>query len=241
MNDMHLFRIPEFVADLGKKRIEGFPVEGFVYGEGPRQPKLMLIGEAPGETEALGGIPFTGRAGKELMKSLASIGLAREDVYITSAVRSRPYRYGHRKERDGTLTERKYNRPPTKHEILAHAPVLDFEIANVQPELIVTLGNVSLQRLLGKHAKVTELHGKPINQPVRFLRELEDVDYGWTDESYTIVPTFHPASIFYRPSHRPSLESDWLEIGRILQERNEQKSSGETERIIIESRNMNGE
>lgn len=223
MDNSQPFRIPEFVADLGKKRIEGFPVEGFVYGEGPRHPKLMLIGEAPGETEALGGIPFTGRAGKELMKSLDSIGLTREDVYITSAVRSRPYRYGHRKERDGTLTERKYNRPPTKHEILAHAPLLDYEIANVQPELIVTLGNVSLQRLVGKHAKVTEMHGKPLSQSVHFLRDLEDVKYELTDELYTIVPTFHPASIFYRPSHRPSLESDWLEIGRILQERNEQK------------------
>ncbi|MBD7907413.1 uracil-DNA glycosylase [Sporosarcina gallistercoris] len=240
MKERHPFKIPEFVAELGKKRIEGFPVEGFVYGEGPRHPKLMLIGEAPGETEALGGIPFTGRAGKELMKSLASIGLTREDVYITSAVRSRPYRYGHRKERDGTFTERKYNRPPTKHEILAHAPVLDFEIANVQPELIVTLGNVGLQRLIGKHAKVTELHGKLINQPVRFLRDLEDTDYGWTEESYTIVPTFHPASIFYRPSHRPSLESDWLEIGRILGGQNELKSPDETGQTIIESRNTNG-
>lgn len=240
MKERHSFRIPEFVAELGKKRIEGFPVEGFVYGEGPRHPKLMLIGEAPGETEALGGIPFTGRAGKELMKSLASIGLTREDVYITSAVRSRPYRYGQRKERDGTFTERKYNRPPTKLEILAHAPVLDFEIANVRPELIVTLGNVSLQRLIGKHAKVTELHGELINQPVRFLHDLEEKEYGWTEETYSIVPTFHPASIFYRPSHRPALEADWLEIGRILEERNELKTIDETEQLIIESRNVNG-
>ena len=216
------FRIPEFVAELGRKRMEGFPVEGFVYGEGPLRPKLLLIGEAPGETEALGGIPFTGRAGKELMKSLATIGLVRDDVYITSVVRSRPYRYGHRKERDGTLTERKYNRPPTTKEILAHAPVLDFEIANVQPELIVTLGNVGLQRLLGKQAKVTELHGQSIHQSVQFLRELEDTSFEWTDNVYTIVPTFHPASIFYRPSHRPSLEADWLEIGRLLQRNQEQ-------------------
>lgn len=216
MEEKQPFRIPEFVAELGRKRIEGFPVEGFVYGEGPRRPKLMLIGEAPGETEALGGIPFTGRAGRELMKSLATIGLTREDVYITSAVRSRPYKYGHRKERDGSLTERKYNRPPTQKEILAHAPVLDYEIANVQPELIVTLGNVGLQRLVGRDAKVTEMHGKPIVQPVRYLKDLEDTEMGWTDETYRIIPTFHPASVFYRPSHRPSLEQDWLEIGRFL-------------------------
>ena len=223
--EQELFRIPEFVADLGRKRIEGFPVEGFVYGEGPLRPKLMLIGEAPGESEAIGGIPFTGRAGKELMKSLKTIGLTREDVYITSVVRSRPYRYGHRKERDGTLTKRKYNRPPTKQEIFAHAPVLDFEIANVQPELIVTLGNVGLQRLLGKQAKVTELHGQSIQQPVQFLRELDDVMFQWTETSHSIVPTFHPASIFYRPSHRPSLEEDWLEIGRLLKRKEQQDQS----------------
>ncbi|BAQ08996.1 uracil-DNA glycosylase [Bacillus sp. OxB-1] len=213
-----MFRIPESIADLGKRRIEGFPVEGFVYGEGPEHPELMLIGEAPGEFEIVDGIPFIGRAGKELMKSLGTIGLTREDVYITSSVRSRPYRWGTKKERDGTMTERKYNRPPTQKEILAHAPVLDYELVNVKPKLIVTLGNVGLQRLLGKSAKVTELHGQLLDRPVQYLHELEDRTFQWTKKHYKIVPTFHPASIFYRPSHRPDLEADWLEIGRILAE-----------------------
>ncbi|MEK3936743.1 uracil-DNA glycosylase [Sporosarcina sp. FSL W7-1349] len=213
-----MFRIPESIADLGKRRIEGFPVEGFVYGEGPEHPELMLIGEAPGEFEIVDGIPFIGRAGKELMKSLGTIGLTREDVYITSAVRSRPYRWGTKKERDGTMTERKYNRPPTQKEILAHAPVLDYELVNVKPKLIVTLGNVGLQRLLGKSAKVTELHGQLLERPIQYLHELEDRTFHWTEKRYKIVPTFHPASIFYRPSHRPDLEADWLEIGRILTE-----------------------
>lgn len=215
-----MFRISESIAQLGKSRIEGFPVEGFIYGEGPQKPKLMLIGEAPGEFELVDGIPFIGRAGKELMKSLATIGLTREDVYITSTVRSRPYRLGTKKERDGTTTERKYNRPPTKQEIIAHAPVLDYELANVKPQLIVTLGNVGLQRLLGKEAKVTELHGQIVERPVQYLRELDDRVFNWTQQTYRIVPTFHPASIFYRPSHRPALEADWLEIGRILEQCN---------------------
>lgn len=46
-----MFRIPESIATLGKERIAGFPVEGFIYGEGPQKPELMLIGEAPGEFE----------------------------------------------------------------------------------------------------------------------------------------------------------------------------------------------
>lgn len=211
-----MFRIPESIAELGKKRIEGHPVEGFVYGEGPEQPEIMLIGEAPGENEIYDGIPFIGRAGKELMRSLASIGLTREDVYITSAVRSRPYKWGTKKERDGTLTERKYNRPPTQKEILAHAPILDYELSHIKPKLIVTLGNVGLQRLLGKEAKVTELHGQLLESPVQYLRKWEDATFSWTDDVYKIVPTFHPASVFYRPSHRPALEQDWLEIGKLL-------------------------
>lgn len=198
-----MFRIPESLAELGRERIQGFPVEGFIYGEGPQKPRLMLIGEAPGEFELVDGIPFIGRAGKELMKSLASIGLTRDDVYITSAVRSRPYRWGTKKERDGTTTERKYNRPPTRKEIIAHAPVLDYEIANLEPKFIITLGNVGLQRLVGKEAKVTELHGQVLRRPIQYLENLEDTTFSWTDEEYTIVPTFHPASVFYRPSHRP--------------------------------------
>lgn len=211
-----MFRIPESIAILGKERIVGFPVEGFIYGEGPQKPELMLIGEAPGEFELVDGIPFIGRAGKELMKSLATIGLTREDVYITSAVRSRPYRWGTKKERDGTKTERKYNRPPTMKEIVAHAPVLDYELANIEPKLIVTLGNVGLQRLLGKHAKVTELHGQLLERPIQYLNELDDTTFNWTLKTFTIVPTFHPASIFYRPSHRSALDADWLAIGDLL-------------------------
>ncbi len=213
-----MFRIPESIAELGKKRIEGYPVEGFIYGQGPQKPKLMLIGEAPGEFELVDGIPFIGRAGKELMKSLATIGLSRDDVYITSVVRSRPYRWGARKERDGTLTERKYNRPPTKQEIIAHAPVLDYELTMIQPQLIVTLGNIGLQRLLGSTAKVTEVHGQLIERPIQYLQRLEDTTFDWTEKAFRIVPTFHPASIFYRPSHRPNLDANWLEIGRILKE-----------------------
>ena len=213
-----MFRIPESIANIGKERIQGFPVEGFVYGEGPQKPKLMLIGEAPGEFEIVDGIPFIGRAGKELMKSLDSIGLTREDVYITSTVRSRPYKWGEKRERNGTMTKRKYNRPPTQKEILAHAPVLDYELANIEPKLIVALGNVGLQRLLGKDAKVTELHGQLLERPVRFLPDLDSTTFEWTDRLYRIVPTFHPAAVFYRPSHRPDLEADWLAIGNYLQD-----------------------
>ena len=70
---------------------KAYQLEGFVPGQGPLHPKLMIVGEAPGRTEIENFIPFSGQAGKELMASLALVGLTREEVYITSAVRSRPY------------------------------------------------------------------------------------------------------------------------------------------------------
>lgn len=210
-----MFIIPDKLIELGKKRIEGHFVQGFVHSQGNTSPKLLLIGEAPGENEIETGIPFIGRAGKELMKSLDSIGLTREDVYFTSCVRSRPYRWGTKKERDGSIVKRTYNRAPKPAEILAHAP-LYYEIQHLKPMLIVTLGNIGLQRLLGKEAKITELHGQKISQSIQFLNNLKDRQYSLTSEAYMIIPTFHPASVFYRPSLREFVQQDWKQIGQYL-------------------------
>lgn len=213
-----MFTIPDELVELGQKRIEGYEVQGFVRSCGSISPKLLLIGEAPGENEIETGIPFIGRAGDELMKSLNSIGLSREDVYMTSPVRSRPYKWGTKKERDGTMVKRTYNRAPKPAEILAHAPLLDYEIQHLQPQLIVTLGTIGLQRLLGKKAKVTELHGQKLIQPIQYLNTLEDKHFSLTPQNYMIVPTFHPASVFYRPSLREQVEEDWQKIGQYLKE-----------------------
>ena len=213
-----MFTIPNELVELGIRRIEGHAVQGFVRSHGSPSPKLLLIGEAPGENEIETGIPFIGRAGTELMKSLDSIGLTREDVYITSSVRSRPYRWGTKKERDGTVVKRTYNRAPIASEILAHAPLLDYEIQHLEPMLIVTLGNIGLQRLLGKNAKVSELHGQKVCQPIQYLNKLEDRHFSLTLKPYIIVPTFHPASVFYRPSLRELVQQDWHEIGNYLKE-----------------------
>lgn len=208
-----MFELPDELVTLGKKRIEGFPVEGFVKGKGPKKPTIMLIGEAPGENEAIKGLPFVGRAGDELVKSLASINLTRDNVYMTSAVRSRPYVWRDKKEKNGEMTKRKYNRPPTGQEIIAHAPLLDYELQHLAPTVIVTLGNVGLQRLLGGDAKVSALHGQLIEHEVRHLASLEENKFRWSDDKYIIIPTYHPAAVFYRPSNRILLEEDWQKIG----------------------------
>lgn len=210
-----MYKITDELAALGKERMEGYPVEGFVWGSGPENPAIMLVGEAPGENELETGIPFTGRAGKELMASLQSVGLAREDVYITSAVRSRPYKWGTKKKRNGEIIERKYNRAPTKKEIIAHAPILDREIQDINPPILVTLGNVGLQRLIGPKAKVTELHGVLMESPILYWDDQVE-DFKETAEVYHIFPTFHPASVFYNPAVRELKDKDWKKLKELL-------------------------
>lgn len=209
-------QIPESLAEIGKKRIAPYPVEGFVYGAGPKKPKLMLVGEAPGETEIHNGIPFSGRAGKELMKFLERAGVAREEVYITSAVRSRPYKWGEKRTRTGETVKRKYNRAPSSAEILAHAPLLDYEIEHVEPPIIVALGNIGLKRLCGPDKKVTDMHGKFMKQPVRRLKNMESSEYEWTNKEYVIFPTFHPASIFYNRRLLELIHEDMDKLGKYL-------------------------
>lgn len=108
-------KYPKELVEEVRKRSEGMKLEGINSGSGPKHPLLMLVGEAPGRNEIVNNIPFSGDAGKELNKSLEQLGLTRDEVYITSAVRSRPYAikktFSKRENKEVT----KYpNRKPTK-------------------------------------------------------------------------------------------------------------------------------
>ena len=201
---------PQELIDEVKKRSAGMRLEGINSGSGPKHPKLMIIGEAPGRNEIVNNIPFSGDAGKELNKSLAQIGLTRDDVYITSAVRSRPYAikkvFSKRQNKEVT----KYpNRKPTKKEVLAHAPFLEYEIDYAQPKLIVALGNTGLERLLGLGHKISEEHGKVIeNTPILRLNPQKD-GYVWSKQKYTIFPEYHPAAVFYNRKLSDDIIKDW--------------------------------
>lgn len=106
---------PEILVTLVQERSVGMRLEGFVTGQGPTKPKLMLVGEAPGRNEVENFIPFSGAAGKELLSAMASIELTRENTYITSAVRSRPFKEVHRINRRTNQEETVYpNRTPSK-------------------------------------------------------------------------------------------------------------------------------
>ncbi|HDR7792598.1 TPA: uracil-DNA glycosylase [Bacillus luti] len=191
---------PDHLIKQVKERSASYQLEGFLSGQGPENPKFMLVGEAPGETEIHNGIPFSGRAGKHLMEFLEHIYVTREEVYITSAVRSRPYKWREKRERNGEIIQKKYNRTPNQGEIFAHAPLLDYELEHIEPSIIVTLGNIALQRLIGKNNKITDVHGKLLKQPVQRLKDSSGTEFIWTEKEYYIFPTFHPASIFYNRS-----------------------------------------
>lgn len=209
-------KYPQELIKKVEARIGDAPVEGFVPGQGPLHPKLMLVGEAPGKTELTNHIPFSGQAGKELMNCLDSAGLTREDVYITSAMRSRPYKKIERINKRTGQKEIVYpNRTPTKTEVLAQAPILDYEITHVEPQLIATLGNIGLHRLLGTKYTVSKNHGELYQVPILQLNE-EKNTYEWSEKTYSIIPLFHPAAVFYNRTLQPLIENDWKVIREVL-------------------------
>lgn len=204
---------PQALKEKVLKRSAGYKLEGINEGAGPVHPALMIVGEAPGREEIESNIPFHGASGKELMKSLASIGLKRKDVYITSVVRSRPFSVKKTfSKKEGKEVIKYPNRKPTKKEILAHAPLFDYEISYAQPKLIVAVGNTALERLLGPGHQITKEHGRVFkNTPILQLNEQEN-DYVWSKQKYTVFAQYHPAAVFYNRKLTDQIAKDWLVI-----------------------------
>lgn len=115
-----------------------------VLGEGNPHAEIMFIGEAPGQKEDELGRPFVGAAGQFLNELLASIGLKREDVYISNVVKYRPPE----------------NRDPTDEEKDQCMPWLKLEIATIKPKVVVPLGRHALGHFFPKLG-MTQAHGKP--------------------------------------------------------------------------------
>jgi uracil-DNA glycosylase len=140
-----------------------------VHTEGNRKARLMFVGEAPGADEDAQARPFVGRAGQLLTKIIEAIGLKREEVLIGNVNRCRP----------------PGNRAPTTEEATMCKPYLLREIAVVQPEVIVVLGNTAMKNLLDTREGITRLRG-------RFQ------DY----KGIKVMPTFHPAYLLRDPSKK---------------------------------------
>ena len=126
-----------------------------VPGEGSSAASILIIGEGPGAEEDKQGRPFVGRSGQLLDRLLASVPLAREDVFITNVVKCRP----------------PGNRDPMPDEVAACMPYLQAQIALLDPRVIVTLGRHSLLRF-DPEGRISRDHGRLIRWNNRILLPL---------------------------------------------------------------------
>lgn len=165
-----------------------------VPGEGPTNAKIVFIGEGPGRQEDLEGRPFVGRAGKFLDECLQSIGLQREQVFITNIVKCRPT------EKAGNWAR---DRKPTTEEIAACKPYLDRQIELLRPEVICTLGDTARSQVFKRFGleedTIGHVHGR------LFLAG-----------SVRVVPLYHPAAALYDNSLRQIIMIDFQSLRRVL-------------------------
>ncbi len=127
-----------------------------VFGEGPREARLLFVGEQPGNDEDLEGRPFVGPAGRLLEKALTEAGIARDEVYLTNVVKHFKW------EPQG---KRRIHAKPDALQVAACRPWLEAELAAVKPELVVCLGATAAQALLGRTFRVTQRRGEVLSTP----------------------------------------------------------------------------
>lgn len=178
----------ELLKNLYVEYSKQFHGKEIVLGSGNIECKLLLIGEAPGKDEVRIGKPFVGTAGKNLSEFLDIIKLKREEIYITNAIK---YRLS-----EVSKTGRLVNRPAKKEEISENREYLLKEISIINPEYIVSLGNVPLKSVTGDYnASIGSVHGALLTVMI-FNKE------------YGLIPLYHPASVIYNQSLRAVYKSD---------------------------------
>lgn len=190
-------KIKDEVVALKKSPLYKFRVENKnlpVIGEGSHFAKIMFVGEAPGRNEAKYGRPFCGRAGDILNELLESVGIKREEIYITNIVKDRPPK----------------NRDPLPEEIKIYGPFLDRQIEIIKPKIIATLGRYSMYYIMPKFGLEFELepisknHGKVFDVQNDVLKKL-----GYKNNEMKIVPLYHPAVAVYNSHTLDMLKKDF--------------------------------
>jgi len=149
-----------------------------VFGVGDRQARWLVVGEAPGADEDRQGEPFVGRAGQLLNSMLRAAGLGREQVFIANVLKCRP----------------PGNRDPLPEEVRCCLPYLHRQIALIDPRLILCVGRIAAQNLLGVDTPLGQLRGrthelKPFGTPV--------------------VVTYHPAYLLRSPGEK---RKSWADL-----------------------------
>ncbi len=159
----------------------------YVPGEGSSNAKIVLIGEAPGREEDLQGRPFVGNAGKYLNELLLSVGLKREDVFISNVLKCRPPN----------------NRDPLPEEIRACGDYLIRQLNVIKPNTIVCLGRFATKFIFDlfglKFESISKVKGK--------VFEVER----W-NKKVRVIPLYHPAAVLYRPNLKEEYEKDFKKV-----------------------------
>jgi uracil-DNA glycosylase family protein len=147
-----------------------------VFGEGPKNAALMLIGEQPGDYEDVAGKPFVGPAGKIMNRALDDAGIDRKQVYVTNAVKHFKW------EPRG---KRRIHKKPNSREIAACRPWLEAELRLVRPKVVVCLGATAAQTIFGAAFRVTRERGKVLRSDLA--------------PNCQFVATVHPSSLLRQP------------------------------------------
>src|SRR6059036_2225876 len=145
-----------------------------VFGEGPKNAFIMLVGEQPGDYEDLAGKPFVGPAGKIMDRALEEAGIERSQVYVTNAVKHFKW------EPRG---KRRIHKKPNSREIAACRPWLEAELRLVKPTLLVCLGATAAQAIFGPSFRVTRERGKVLSSKL----------------APRVLATVHPSSLLRQP------------------------------------------
>ncbi|MGH3760741.1 UdgX family uracil-DNA binding protein [Actinophytocola sp.] len=144
-----------------------------VFGAGPADARVLVVGEVPGDQEDRNGEPFVGPAGRLLDRALEEAGIDRTQVYVTNAVK-------HFKFVPAERGKRRIHRTPSRTEVVACRPWLDAELDLIEPDLVVCLGATAAKSLLGQGFRVTKERGEVVSLPGRSARA---------------VSTVHPSSV----------------------------------------------
>lgn len=155
-----------------------------VFGHGNPDADIVFVGEAPGFNEDKQGVPFVGAAGKLLTELLSGIGLSRDDVYIANVLKCRP----------------PGNRDPLPDEIAACKPVLEEQLAIIDPKVVVTLGAHATRTILGRDVSISRVHGQVFREG-----------------GYSVFPIYHPAAALYARSTKELLEEDFRNLKAFLE------------------------
>ena len=145
-----------------------------VFGEGPKDAAIMLVGEQPGDYEDQEGNPFVGPAGKIMDQALEEAGIDRKEVYVTNAVKHFKW------EPRG---KRRIHQKPNSREIAACRPWLEAELRLVKPKLLVCLGATAAQTVFGPSFRVTRERGKVLSSKL----------------APRTLATVHPSSLLRQP------------------------------------------